>query len=61
MVEDAAQWPLNVRKRKWQILHNDRGMRPEPTELAAAFVILDTLYIHGGQNNENVSQGHFWA
>jgi hypothetical protein len=41
MVVDAALWSLNMHKRKWQILHNDRGMRPEPTELAAAFVLRD--------------------
>ena len=53
---DAALWSFNVHKRKWQMLHNGRGTRPEPTELAASFVIQDTLYIHGGQDTHNCSQ-----
>ena len=53
---DAALWAFNVRKRKWQMLHNGKGVRPEPTEFAASFVIQDTLYIHGGQNDGHCAQ-----
>ena len=45
---DSAVWSFNVRTCKWRMLHNGKGTRPEPTELAASFVIQDTLYIHGG-------------
>ena len=53
---DSAVWSFNVRTCKWRMLHNGKGTRPEPTELAASFVIQDTLYIHGGQNTYNCAQ-----
>ncbi len=44
-IADAAMWSFNTSKRKWHKIHNGKGTRPESLEMAASFVIDNTLYI----------------